>query len=91
MNRCHETEKTVKRGQPGVGGKAMCDSFAASPAEHILGMPKETDVHALVAELARSRQLGRVVRELNAAVLDGASEDHDRAVAALSRMGFWTE
>lgn len=69
----------------------MQDALEKSPAEHILGMGDDGDVQRMMSELARSRRLGRIVRELNAAVLDGAKNDRDRAIAALSRMGLWLD
>lgn len=69
----------------------MYDSIATSPAEHILNMGQEQEVHGLMAELARKRQLSLVVRKLNAAVLDGPEEARNLAVAALSRMGLWVD
>jgi len=69
----------------------MFDSFAATPAEHIVAMPSDSEVYGLVSEMTRNRQLSRVVRELNAAVLDGDRDERALAVAALTRMGLWAE
>ena len=67
----------------------MYDSFAASPAQHILNMGNQNEVFGLMSDLTRTRRLSTVVRQLNAAVLDGTAEDRDLAIAALSRMGLW--
>lgn len=69
----------------------MYDSLETSPAEHILGMGNQGEVYRLVSELTRSRRLSSLVHQLNTAVLDGAQDERDRAIAALSRMGMWFE
>ncbi|WP_428926447.1 hypothetical protein [Marinibacterium sp. SX1] len=69
----------------------MYDSVETTPAEHILNMGSDGEVFGLMSELSRTRKLGAFVQKLNAAVLDGAKDERDRAVAALSRMGMWQD
>ena len=69
----------------------MYDSLSASPAEHILSMGNESDVFGLMSDLARSRRLSSVVKQLNMAVLDGPDSERKLAIDALSRMGLWLD
>lgn len=69
----------------------MIDAIETSPAEHILGIPKDSDVHCLMSELLRERRMGGVVRRLNRLALRGSSEEKRRAIAALDRLGLWID
>jgi len=56
-------------------------------AAHILSL-RQDQIHDLISENIRTRQLAPMMRDLNAHVLDGSATERQAAEAALKRLGF---
>jgi len=60
-------------------------------AEGILADTSAKTGEDMCLELARSRNLSKVVKILNQDVLDGGEPQRSRAIDALVRLGLWVE
>jgi hypothetical protein len=60
-------------------------------AEKILSMSEDRQIRKLVTEMIKNRALSSCVIKLNSDVLSGEEPNRSMAIAALGRMGLWTE
>ena len=60
----------------------------SSAADLILDFDEDQCVHSFVGDLAQRRELTRLVRNLNRAILSGTKVERNKALNALARMGF---
>lgn len=69
----------------------MDASLTRSTADQILEMHDDHQVHRMVGDLAKTRRLAQFMCQLNHEVLDGDQVRRSKAIAVLTRMGFWQD